>query len=153
MYRNLYVTAILTGKELFNFNAALFVDDESALDAAQEDIMNQEMIAQREEEERRAEEEIERAQERQNQLREAEIIEEAYRLRRIQEWREAAAARKLSFLFGDVTVNEIVFSWYLDEVEDLSLFAEISADDSSEVEILLPSTVGLDMTFQKVETA
>lgn len=78
-------TLVLTGKELFNFNASLFVDDEGALDAAQENAMNMEMLALREAEERMAEEEAERAQQRQKELREAEEIEEAYRQRKIQE--------------------------------------------------------------------
>jgi len=56
--------AVLTGKELFNFNAALFVDDEGALDADQEEKLNAEMIALRIEEEKVAEEEAQRAQER-----------------------------------------------------------------------------------------
>jgi hypothetical protein len=121
----------------------LFIDDEGALDAAQEDEMNKEMVAQMEEEERRAQEDYERAQERQNQLREAELIEEAYRQRRIQEWREAAAAAdRKSFLFGDVKVNEIVFSFFLEDKEDLTLFPEPDLAAESSAQLLVEAASG-----------
>ena len=55
--------AVLTGKELFNFNSSLFVDDEGAIDAEQEKVMNNEMLALKIEEERKAKEEADRAQE------------------------------------------------------------------------------------------
>ena len=53
----------MTGKELFNFNSSLFVDDEGAIDAEQEKVMNNEMLALKIEEERKAKEEADRAQE------------------------------------------------------------------------------------------
>jgi hypothetical protein len=36
---------VLTGKELFSYNAALFVDDDGAIDASEEDALNQETRA------------------------------------------------------------------------------------------------------------
>ena len=118
--------SVLSGKELFQFNKDLFVDDEGAVNTADEDEMEKEMQALREAEERLAQEEIERAQKLQEQLREAEELEEAYRTRRIEEWRYAAAQEdKATFLFGDVTVNEIIFVGYdADEKEDLDKFPD-----------------------------
>lgn len=64
---------------MFNFNAALFVDDDGALDAAAEDAIAADMKALAEAEENMRLEEEARAQQRQRELREAEEIEEAYR--------------------------------------------------------------------------
>ena len=118
--------SVLSGKELFQFNKDLFMDDECAVNAADEDELEKEMQALKEAEEKLAREEIERAQKLQEQLREADELEEAYRARRIEEWRIAAAKEdKVTFLFGDVTVNEVIFVGYdADEKEDLELFPD-----------------------------
>lgn len=52
------------------------------------------------------------------------------------QWRDAAAASgKSTFLFGGITVNEIVFVGYDDEKEDLELFEEdAEPDDGCEEE-------------------
>ena len=118
--------SVLSGKELFQFNKDLFVDDEGAVNTGDEDEMEKEMQALKEAEERLAQEEITRAQKLQEQLREAEELEEAYRTRRIEEWRIAAEKKdKATFLFGDVTVNEVIFVGYdVDEKEDLEKFPD-----------------------------
>lgn len=129
--------SVLSGKELFNFNKDLFVDDDSMVTTDVEDEMESEIQAQKELEEKMAQEEILRAQKLQEQLREAEELEEAYRERRIDEWRIAASKPdKATLLFGDVTVNEIIFVGYdADEVEDLENFPdpnEIKANGENE---------------------
>jgi hypothetical protein len=54
--------AVLSGKELFNYNSSLFVDDEGAIDAAEEQTFNAESAAQAEAEEAQARADAERAQ-------------------------------------------------------------------------------------------
>ena len=61
-------------------------------------------------------------------LREAELIEEEYRKSKLKEWRkEATSPNHITFLFGDIVINEVVFSDYFGysgEKENLELFPE-----------------------------
>jgi hypothetical protein len=67
--------SVLSGKELFNFNAALFVDDDAALDATEENALNADTKRSEEEAEAIAKAEAERAQEEQLRLLEIHRLE------------------------------------------------------------------------------
>jgi hypothetical protein len=70
----LFRLAVLSGKELFNYNSSLFVDDDAAIDAAEENALAIEMKKSEEEEERREKEEAEKAQKEQMRLMEAQVL-------------------------------------------------------------------------------
>ena len=61
-------------------------------------------------------------------LREAELIEEEYRKSKLKEWRdEAASPNHVTFLFGDIIINEVIFSDYFGysgEKDNLELFPD-----------------------------
>ena len=67
--------SVLSGKELFNFNAALFVDDDAALDATEENALSADTKRSEEEAEAIAKAEAERAQEEQLRLLEIHRLE------------------------------------------------------------------------------
>jgi len=120
--------SVLTGKELFNFNSALFVDDDGAIDATEEEKLNAETLRSREDEEKKSQEEAERAQAEQQRLVELERIEYEVRQHKLSEWRAVAAASgRSTFTLGGVVVNEIIFGG-LDESfgfkENLESFKE-----------------------------
>eukprot|EP01041_Mallomonas_annulata_P007339 gene7339-14984_t len=128
--------SVLSGKELFNFNAALFVDDDAAIDASEEKAMNEETSRALAEEERVAVEEAERAQQEQMRLVELErrYIEELQR--KHDEKRQAAAAAASTkmnvFSLDGITINEIIFD--VEDQEDLELFPDEVEEDQTEAE-------------------
>jgi hypothetical protein len=127
----IYFAAVLSGKELFNYNAALFVDDDAALDAAEETEMNSAMVKQQQEEERRVEEETQRAQAEQQRLFEINQIEVEFRRHKEGERRlRAADSNRAEFVLLGVTINQVVFEE--DEAEDLSPFPEETLVETSE---------------------
>ena len=67
--------SVLSGKELFNFNAALFVDDDAAIDATEENALSADTKRSEEEAEAIAKAEAERAQEEQLRLLEIHRLE------------------------------------------------------------------------------
>jgi hypothetical protein len=114
--------AVLSGKELFNFNAALFVDDNAAIDAVEENRLNAATKLVAEEEEARAVFEAERARAEQRRLEEARRLEEEERDRMLDERRSLAKLAKDTFLLGSIVINQIVFD--SEEYEDLIPFLD-----------------------------
>jgi hypothetical protein len=117
------ITAVLSGKELFNYNAALFVDDESAFDTSNDNVLNEEMKVLQEKEELQIKEEYERAQAEQQRLVEIQLVEmKAREFKEADKKQLAMAANRATFVFNGVTINQIVFEE--DDDEDLELFAD-----------------------------
>lgn len=115
--------AVLSGKELFAYNASLFIDDDSAFDTTNDNTINDEIKALAEQEEKRIKEETEKAQAEQMRLAELQKLELEIRLQKNAARAEAARANDhKSFLFNGIIINQIVFED--DEDEDLELFAD-----------------------------
>lgn len=115
--------AVLSGKELFNYNASLFVDDESAFDTSNDKALNAEMKALQEKEELQIKEEYERAQAEQMRLFEIQKAEmDARRYREEDRRNKAVAPDRITFVFNGIIINQIVFEE--DDDEDLELFAD-----------------------------
>jgi len=117
------LSAVLSGKELFNYNSSLFVDDEAAINAQEENELAEE--SKRSEEAEIALEKIdqERAQAEQARLAELQRIEIEARMFKFEEKKRLAALGNSTFRLGDVVINEAVFDE--DEVEDLEVFPDI----------------------------
>lgn len=117
------VTAVLSGKELFNYNSSLFVDDDGAIDESEEQAMNADMIKRKQQEDQRIREEEERIQAEQQRLMELQQIELEVRRQKEADRRLAAAApNHTTFVLAGVTINQVVFED--DEQEDLAPFSE-----------------------------
>ena len=117
------ILAVLSGKELFNYNSSLFVDDDGAIDESEEQAMNADMIKRKELEEQKAREEEERIQAEQERLAELQKIEFEVRQRKEADRRlYAAAPGRATFVLAGVTINQVVFED--DEEEDLAPFSE-----------------------------
>jgi len=115
--------SVLSGKELFNYNSSLFVDDDGAIDEKEEQAMNAEMLLRKAAEEQKAREEEERIQAEQQRLFELQQIELEVRRQKNADRRLAAAApNHATFIMGDVIINQVVFED--DEQEDLTPFSE-----------------------------
>jgi hypothetical protein len=115
--------SVLSGKELFSYNASLFVDDESAFDTTNDATLDNEMkeLARREEEKQA--EETRRAQEEQERLTAAHNLEvEARRYKEDARRQAATAPNRIMITFNDILINQVVFED--DEDEDLTLFAD-----------------------------
>lgn len=115
--------AVLSGKELFTYNASLFVDDESAFDTTNDAALEQEMKELQRREEEKIAEETRRAQEEQERLMAAQTYESEARLYKENARRQAAAAAdRILLTFQGVSINKVVFED--DEDEDLTLFTD-----------------------------
>lgn len=137
--------SVLSGKELFNFNASLFVDDDGALNDEDEKLYNSEFLRREKEEEERAKVEYERVsaeQERLAQLQQAELaaLRHKYEEKRLH---AAAATRKTIQLLG-VIVNSIVFE-DRDDDEDLAPFPREAPISLSAAKIVSASDVLLEV--------
>lgn len=122
--------SVLSGKELFNYNASLFVDDDAAIDAKEEQAFNEETRALEMEEEKRAQIEAEKAQAEQLRLAEAERLRQEEMIR-IHESRKAAALTSpLYLVFNSIQVNKVIFD--IDEDEDLEPLPEEEEQDGGE---------------------
>jgi hypothetical protein len=118
-------SAVLSGKELFNYNSSLFVDDDAAIDAVEERELGIEKRLQEAAEEAKVRMEAERAQAEQMRLVEIQRIEEEECMRRDDERRAyARAPNRVTFPLGDVIINQVVFD--VVEKEDLESFQEVS---------------------------
>ena len=124
------LTAVLSGKELFKYNASLFVDDDGALDASEEDSFSKQQKADADLEEAKLKAETERAQAEQKRLSEAAQIEIEIRKQK-EDARRAAAAdpNRATFEFCGVIVTAVVFEE--EEEEDLVPFPEAHFIDMS----------------------
>ena len=115
--------SVLSGKELFNYNSALFVDDDAAIDAAEENDLAEQTRRERDREEAEAVMEAARAQVEQERLQQAQRLEEEARVYREEERRiQAAAKDRVTFVLSGVVINQVVFD--MDEKEDLVPFVE-----------------------------
>lgn len=118
-----FFLAVLSGKELFTYNASLFVDDESAFDTTNDATLDNEMkeLARREEEKQA--EETRRAQEEQERLTAAHNLEvEARRYKEDARRQAATAPNRIMITFNNILINQVVFED--DGDEDLTLFAD-----------------------------
>lgn len=119
----LFFVAVLSGKELFSYNASLFVDDESAFDTTNDTTLETEMKELQRREEEKIAEETRRAQEEQERLMAAHNLEvESRRYREEARRQAAAAADRVLLTFNGVSINKVVFED--DEDEDLTLFTD-----------------------------
>jgi hypothetical protein len=114
--------SILSGRELFNYNASLFIDDEGAIDASEENALAMQTQIDRKAEEDQEKRDAEMAQAEQLRLQEAHRLEEEARLRREEERRVVAREARDTFLLGNIVINQIVFD--VEEREDLVPFDE-----------------------------
>jgi hypothetical protein len=116
--------SVLSGKELFSYNASLFIDDESAFDTSNDKTMNDEIKALQKLEEEKLSEETTRAQAEQMRLFELQQLELQARKERETLKREKALFKNHPvFRFCGVIVNQLVFQE--EEDEDLELFADL----------------------------
>eukprot|EP00606_Chrysophyceae_sp_TOSAG23-5_P000869 GSChrysophyteH2.ASY1.ANO1.1423.1 assembled CDS len=124
--------SVLSGRELFKYDASLFKDDDAAINKDQEMELSNALKLSQEAEEVLEKEASEKAQKEQERLMEVQKVErEARKLK--DEARRIEAAKKLRLMVvGGVTINEIVFEE--DEAEDLTIFEDDDDDDSSESE-------------------
>ncbi len=126
--------AVLSGKELFNYNASLFVDDESAFDTSNDKTLNAEMKALQEKEEQQIKEEYERAQAEQMRLFEIQKAEiEARKYKEEDRRQKASAPDRITFVFNGIVINQVVFEE--DDDEDLELFPDESYLPNTELEM------------------
>eukprot|EP01033_Poteriospumella_lacustris_P014816 gene14817-10595_t len=115
--------SVLSGKELFSYNASLFVDDESAFDTTNDTTLETEMKELQRREEEKIAEETRRAQEEQERLMAAQTLEvESRRYREDARRQAATAADRVLLTFNGVSINKVVFED--DEDEDLTLFTD-----------------------------
>jgi len=112
----------LSGKELFNYNSSLFIDDDGAVDQEEETHYQNEQKAQEEREEALARAAAARAQEEQQRLFEIERVEREHRAYEEQIRRDAATQSSRYFDVDGVRVKLALF--LVTEKEDLTLFAE-----------------------------
>lgn len=114
----------MSGKELFNYNSSLFVDDESAFDTTNDATIGDEMKALARLEDERILEDTNKAQAEQMRLFELQRIEsEARRERELLKRERALASGRNMFLFNGIFVNQIVFEE--EDEEDLDLFTDL----------------------------
>jgi hypothetical protein len=114
--------AALSGKELFNYNSSLFVDDDGAVDQEEDNHYQSEQRAQAEREEAMARAVADKAQEEQQRLFEIERLEREHRELDEQRRRDEARASTRFFEVEGVRVKLALFN--TTEKEDLTLFAE-----------------------------
>ena len=112
--------AVLSGKQLFNYNASLFIDDDGAIDATEEKDYNSASKLQQQEDEKRSREEFQRAQQEQQRLFEIHKLDLEAKIQEETERRRVARQRLVTFVLDGVRINELVFI----PEEDLSLFEE-----------------------------
>jgi len=130
---NLILAAVLSGKELFNYNASLFVDDDAAIDASEEQALSAETKADELQQEQKAKEEAERAQAEQLRLAEIERVLAEERVRRHNELRRRALdPERILLNVGGIAVNRAVFE--TEEDEDLEPFPEQEEGRDEEAE-------------------
>ena len=120
---------------MFSYNAALFVDDESAFDTSNDKNLQDEINHYAKQEEERIRAEADRAQAEQMRLFELQKIEmEARAAREAIKKSTALAPDHKRFFFCGIEINQVVFEE--DEDEDLEFFSDmpLPAPKSSAVE-------------------
>jgi hypothetical protein len=118
------LSAALSGKELFNYNSSLFIDDDGAVDQEEDTQYQNEQRAQAEREEAMSRAVAEKAQEEQQRLFEIEKLEREHRELDEQRRRDNARASTRYFEVEGVRVKHALFNTPPTEREDLTLFAE-----------------------------
>ena len=136
------LVAVLSGKELFNYNASLFIDDDAAISATEEKAMNAETQEVHNQEDEKSKYERERAMADQQQLLEIYRLEDEERQRRIQQWKELCEytyrahnnkeGKPFVFPFCNVTVNGYVFA--VEEEELLDLFEDEEEEEEEDTD-------------------
>ena len=122
--------AVLSGRELFAFDATLFKDDDGAANKAQEIELLDGIKLDKAAEEAMEAQELLKAQAEQDRLMAAEKVEREARRLKDEERCRVAALRENLFELGGIMVNEEVF--IEDEKEDLSPFDEDPDDDDED---------------------
>jgi len=122
--------SVLSGKELFNYNSALFVDDEGAADDKDAVEYYNEQKAREEREEALQRAAAKKAQEEQERLFEIHKLEIEQKVRDEEARRKAARTSTTTFVLDGVTVKTAVFDNV--EREDLSFFAVAEAPTEEE---------------------
>lgn len=117
--------SVLSGKELYNYNASLFIDDDAAIDQKEENKMNAELIQRQEEEDARVQADLERAQAEQDRLAAIQQVEiEARNAKEAARRIQAASSTRATFQLLGVSINQCIFEE--DDDEDLASFLEPS---------------------------
>eukprot|EP01039_Chlorochromonas_danica_P005083 gene5083-5585_t len=138
--------SVLSGKELFSYNASLFVDDESAFDTSDDNKLSDELKEMELKEALRLEEETARAQAEQKRLMEAQLLEIEVRKHREEARRQAArAADRVTFVFNGIIINQIVFEE--EDEEDLELFSD---DEFARPVAPLTKATGVDQVGEQL---
>ena len=122
--------SVLSGKELFSFDASLFKDDDAAVNRAQEIELMEGIKLDKEQEKALEAQELLKAQAEQDRLMEAEKVEKEARRLKDEERRRVAALRECLFELGGVTINEVVFEE--DDMEDLRPFEDGDSDNDDD---------------------
>jgi hypothetical protein len=122
--------AVLSGKELFTFDASLFKDDDAAVNKAQEIELLDGIKLDKEQEEALEAQELMKAQAEQERLMAAEKLEKEARRLKDEERCRVAGLRERLFELGGVIVNEDVF--VEDEQEDLRPFEDEDEEEDED---------------------
>ena len=129
---------MLSGKELFNYNAALFTDDDAAISAKEEKALTAETKVTHDEEDEKSKFEREKLMADQEQLMEIYRIEDEERKRTLLLWRQACENsyknKGFIFDFNGVDVNGRVFAIKEDEMLDEFEDDEVFDDEEDEVQ-------------------
>jgi hypothetical protein len=115
------IVAALSGKELFNYNSSLFVDDDCADGEEDKDIYAQERKMREEAEEKLANIAAERARVEQERLFQERKLEHDIKIQNEYKRRENAKNSTVTFTFDNIIIRELVFS--ITEKEDFTPFA------------------------------
>mmetsp|Transcript_17309 Transcript_17309/g.28950 ORF Transcript_17309/g.28950 Transcript_17309/m.28950 type:complete len:363 (-) Transcript_17309:88-1176(-) len=101
--------SILSGKELFNYNSSLFVDDDGCVDNQDDQLYLAEKQLREQREEEAAKEAARKAQREQDRLLEEHKAEIAH-IKRVEEERLARCAQSIETIeFDEIIVNEMLF--------------------------------------------
>lgn len=127
----LCTTAVLSGKELFNYNSSLFVDDDGCVDDQDDKLYQAEKELREQREEEAAREAAKKAQREQDRLLEEHKAEIAH-VKRVESERLARSAKStVKILVEEILVNEMLF--YIpddyDIQEDFTPFEFDNAED------------------------
>lgn len=103
------VTAILSGKELFNYNSSLFVDDDGCVDDQDDKLYLAEKALREEREEEASRAAAKKAQKEQDRLLEEHLAEIAH-IKRVEKERLTRCSASVETIeFDEIVVNEMLF--------------------------------------------
>ena len=122
--------SVLSGRDLFKFDASLFKDDDAAVNRAQEIELMEGIKLDKEQEAAIEAQELLKAQAEQDRLMEAERVEKEARKLKDEDRRRMAALRECLFELGGVMINQLVFEE--EDIEDLRPFDDPDSDDDDD---------------------